>query len=118
MKPIYLVLFACLIIAGSCNKASVKPQISGDEVFASKISTAKGGTLIPLNTCYNTVIDYDSISVCFDEVVIDCRCPKKVQCVWAGYAEVQLTITVNGSAQTVNLSQLGPDTVIISGYEF
>jgi hypothetical protein len=119
MKPLYLVLFACLVIAGSCNKSSNEKKINGDDVFASKLSTAKAdGILIPLNNCYNTTIGYDSIRVCFDSVLVDCRCPRKVQCVWAGYAEVELSITVNGSSQTVDLSTLGPDTVIISGYEF
>ena len=45
------------------------------------------------------------ISVTFDKVLSDSRCPSNAKCIWAGNATVALTIANNqGKAQTVNLS--------------
>lgn len=117
MRALYTALILCLGIALSCTKSSVR-----DTLTAEASSTAKAGSsdgiAIPLNTCYNTVQNSDSLRVCFDAVLVDCRCPRKVTCVWAGYAEVQLTITVNGITETVALSTLGPNSTVVAGYEF
>jgi hypothetical protein len=121
MKVLYTALIVVLAVAISCTKSSVRDTLANDSSLAAKgggSSETTEGIAIPLNTCYNTIQNTDSIRVCFDAVLVDCRCPRKVTCVWAGYAEVQLTITVNGVTETVALSTLGPNSTIVAGYEF
>lgn len=122
MKVVYTALIACLLIAG-CSKSKAPSPTTANEDNSSLAARIGGGDtergiVIPLHNCYNTVTGTDSIRICFDSVLVDCRCPRKVVCVWAGYASVALTITVNGTTQYAELSTLGPNSVIISGYEF
>lgn len=45
------------------------------------------------------------ISVSFDQVLSDDRCPYNAQCIWAGNATVSMTVTNNdGKAERINLS--------------
>ncbi len=42
--------------------------------------------------------------------VTDSRCPREVQCVWAGHAAVQLRVTQRGSpAETLSIGTRAPD---------
>lgn len=116
MKALYTALIAIMTVAISCTKGSLIEGELHDSSTARTGSTE--GIQVPLNTCYNTYLNTDSVRVCFDEVLVDCRCPRKVTCVWAGYAEVQLTIRVNGVTETVALSTMGPNSTVVSGYEF
>ena len=117
MRILFIPLITCLFFVGSCSKTNDASSPEESSLTA-RAGGSERGIQITLGTCYNTIIETDSIRVCFDEVLVDCRCPKKVTCVWAGYAEVQLTITVNGTTETHALSTLGPNSTVISGYEF
>ena len=52
-------------------------------------------------------IPAEGILVTFNEVVGDSRCPQNVTCVWEGVASSRVTITYNGAAHAIVLSQLG-----------
>jgi hypothetical protein len=121
MKLIYITLITCLIVAGSCSKSSTDEKSSSTPELTGTLSKGggiDGGILIPLNDCVTKPFGTDSVRVCFDQVITDCRCPKNVTCVWAGFAEVELTISVNnGLNYTFQLSTLGPNTAVVAGYE-
>jgi hypothetical protein len=112
MKSINLfLLFACLATAISCNKSSQDSSVTS----AAKNST-DGGYTIPLNQCITQIFGTDVVQVCFDEVISDSRCPRKVQCIWAGEATVQLTVSVNGSPSTIQLSTMSPSSAVVDGF--
>ena len=64
------------------------------------------------------VVDGGALTVMFDKVAEDSRCPTGVQCVWAGNGAVALTVSTPGtdkSAATVNTT-LTPKTVTAGPY--
>jgi hypothetical protein len=122
MKALYLSLIICLAAAISCSKSQTDEKSS--TTLESNLAKGPGGggavegSSIPLNGCITEIKGTDTVRVCFDEVLIDCRCPSNVTCVWAGFASVQLTITVNGTTEThVLATMIGPDTAVVNGYE-
>jgi hypothetical protein len=123
MKALFISLIICVAAAISCSKSEAdKTNSTTLESNAAKGPIGGGGgvvggTSIPLNGCIIEIKGTDTVQVCFDEVLVDCRCPSNVTCVWAGFASVQLTITVNGTTETHVLSTLGPDTAVVNGYE-
>ena len=52
-------------------------------------------------------ISGENLKIKFLDVTADSRCPKDVQCPWAGEVKCLLEITSNGSTQEVELTQLG-----------
>ena len=57
----------------------------------------------------------DSLTITFESVVSDSRCPADVVCVWAGEARVRLT--VEGAADTLLVSdpELAPEATVRRG---
>lgn len=54
--------------------------------------------------------------ITFNKVNEDSRCPVDVQCVWAGDAKIELTISRDGSpAETRTVSVTGPNNEVVSG---
>ncbi len=51
--------------------------------------------------------------ICFDSLIIDSRCPKGVECVWAGTALVKISFGENGNIHPFKM-YLGHDTTINS----
>jgi len=49
----------------------------------------------------------EDLEIKFLDVTADSRCPKDVQCPWAGEVKCLLKITANGSTQEVELTQPG-----------
>jgi hypothetical protein len=61
--------------------------------------------------------DNGEISVTFDAVTEDSRCPRGVQCVWQGNASVRLTLESGDDVQVVILgSALEPRQASFAGY--
>ena len=61
--------------------------------------------------------DNGDISVSFEAVTEDSRCPRGVQCVWAGNAAVRLTLESADEAQSFVLSTtLEPRRASFAGY--
>lgn len=63
----------------------------------------------------------EGISLRFDSILSDSRCPLNVNCIWAGNAAVQFTFTKSGIKNTLILNTLGstyfPKDTLISGYQ-
>ncbi|MCH9659725.1 MAG: hypothetical protein K0U54_02315 [Bacteroidetes bacterium] len=74
------ILICAIVVSGltfAQEKSTQTPQI---------------GMAIPLGT----TIEIDDLLIEFVEVLEDSRCPKDVQCVWAGQAKVKLSVTESG----------------------
>lgn len=65
----------------------------------SSAETPKIGIKIPLGK----TLEIKGVSIKFLEVVEDSRCPKGVECIWAGRAIVKVEITSNGKKEEKNL---------------
>ena len=49
----------------------------------------------------------ENLNIKFDKVTNDSRCPTGVQCIWAGEAKCQMSVTSNGLVSTVVLTVSG-----------
>ena len=63
----------------------------------------------------------DDLSITFDKVSADSRCPKDVVCIWAGRADCVFTVTKGGATETITLStgdfsQGGSGQATFNGY--
>jgi hypothetical protein len=61
---------------------------------------------IRVTQCSSLPVNKNTISVCFDSVANESRCPQDVQCVWQGYANTKWTIHSEGQSQSFELSTL------------
>jgi hypothetical protein len=99
-----------LILAGAIVSvlsacAAVEPTIA-----------AEPGVVFSLPVGKTAVINGSGTRIRFDEVRNDSRCPADVTCVWAGDAEVVVTISRNGSPdETRILSFIPPKNETTSG---
>lgn len=59
------------------------------------------------------------VSVSFTKVVSDSRCPSDVDCVWAGIAEVELSVETEGESHVILLATVGENnSIVVGGYLF
>jgi hypothetical protein len=64
-------------------------------------------------------VEGEDMVVTFDKVIGDSRCPKGVQCIWAGEVSIQVTIVYKGTAYPMALIQSGANeqaTAAFQGY--
>jgi len=54
----------------------------------------------------------ENLTIKFEKVTNDSRCPTGVQCIWAGEAKCQMSVTSNGSVTTVVLTVSGASEAI------
>lgn len=76
------------------------------------------GQPFSLRSGESAVLQRENVRLRFDSVPEDSRCPKTVQCVWAGNARVRLEITVGSAAPIVvelNTAR-GPREAEIEGF--
>lgn len=61
----------------------------------------------------------NQIYLCLDSVLNDSRCPKDVECIWAGDAEVRFKFAKSGESPVfINLNLRPVNWVITGGYKF
>ncbi len=61
----------------------------------------------------------EKISVTFEQVLEDSRCPVDVTCIWAGLAQVSLRIAVSGQEKELSLSTSPPEnSAVFENYTF
>jgi hypothetical protein len=60
-------------------------------------------------------IEETPLTIRFDSVTEDSRCPTDVQCVWAGNATVRLTVLSSGHAQVIDLKTSANTPATLSG---
>ncbi len=61
----------------------------------------------------------ENISVTFQGVLEDSRCPVDVTCIWAGLAKVSLQVSVSGQERELSLSTSPPEnSAVFENYTF
>ena len=88
---ILLIIFTGLVIAGCGSGAS---KVALGEEFSLKIGES-------------AVISGEDLEIMFLEVLEDSRCPKNVECVWAGRARSLVEVKTNDSTENVELTDPG-----------
>jgi hypothetical protein len=64
-------------------------------------------------------ISAENISVTFQGVLEDSRCPVDVTCIWAGLAKVSLQVSVSGQERELSLSTSPPEnSAVFENYTF
>ncbi len=103
----FLSALALLLSAASCDESQVQT-----DPFELDIPF-----LLAPGEQYNC-LDCD-VSVSFTKVVSDSRCPLDVDCVWAGMAEVELSVEIEGASRVILLATVGENNrIIVGGYLF
>ena len=93
MKSALIIIFIVATnFVNSCSKSDVK---------------FKEGVLeLPLTKCANGTITENKLSLCFDSLVSDSRCPANAICVWQGTAVARFSLTKNNETTSFVLSTL------------
>ena len=87
--------------------------------FAQDGSPPKLGEEFELAVHQTAQISAEKISVTFQEVLEDSRCPIDVTCIWAGVAEVSLRVAVSGNESELSLSTSRPEnSAVFENYTF
>jgi len=87
--------------------------------FAQESSPQKVGEEFELAVHQTAQMTAENISVTFQEVLEDSRCPVDVTCIWAGLAKVSLQVAVSGQEREISLSTLSPeDSAVFENYTF
>ena len=88
-------------------------------LFAQESSHPKLGEEFELAVQQTAQITTENISVTFQKVLEDSRCPIDVTCIWAGLAEVSLRVAVSGNERELSLSTSPPDnSAVFENYTF
>ncbi len=87
--------------------------------FAQESSPPKVGEEFELAVHQTAQISAEKISVTFQKVLEDSRCPVDVTCIWAGLAKVSLQVSVSGQEREISLSTSPPDdSAVFENYTF
>lgn len=101
-------------VAAACTVLLLGAALTGTATGADPRASARGqaerrerepapATELVLRIGQSESLDADGLTMQFDRVVEDSRCPMDVTCVWAGDAVVRLTIGRRASTVTVDL---------------
>ena len=87
--------------------------------FAQENSPPKLGEEFELAVHQTVQMTAENISVTFQEVLEDSRCPVDVTCIWAGLAKVSLQVAVSGQERELRLSTSPPEnSAVFENYTF
>ena len=92
MKFFIYITFILFATAFSCSKSGVKFR--------------EGAVEITLHECANGIISGDKLSLCFDALVSDSRCPANAMCIWQGTAVGKFSFTKNKQTHTFDLATI------------
>lgn len=100
-----LMLIALFLAAGCAKEVKVNAYLN------QQVRLPVGQTAIIAN---------EDLSIKFEEVTTDSRCPTGVQCVWAGEAKCQTTVTLKGVSSPLVLTVSGgsESPTVFEGYTF
>ena len=66
----------------------------------------------------NALVKIEGLRIGFDSVIEDSRCPKGVDCIWAGQAKIRIKLSKpNNKPASVELSTLEPKKISYLGYQ-
>lgn len=101
MKRIYsaiaLIVFTLLLL-NACSPGTPGPSAEVKASLGQEFTLPVGQT---------ASITGEGLSLKFDTVTTDSRCPTGVTCIWAGEAKCQMLITFNNSTSTVIYTESG-----------
>ena len=105
-KPaiIIMILIMGLVLTYGCGGGTVKAELG--EQFTLKVGQ-------------EATITGEGLSITFDRVISDSRCPANVVCIQAGEARFEVTLTKGGTSQTLTLVEpglSGPSGMSAFGY--
>jgi hypothetical protein len=100
MKRSIAAVLLGLVALGTLSASAIRPETL--KVLINKEVTTK-----------------DGLRIAFVDLIEDSRCPKDVDCVWAGNARIKVRISpATGSAESYVLNTTtSPRSIVIDGYE-
>lgn len=101
MKAIVLSLFSVLVLNGGLFAMASKPESVSVQIHKEKR------------------LPRSRVTIKFVELIEDSRCPRGVQCIWAGNAKIKVSVKRGASAAKVfEMDTNGPkNTITHSGYK-
>jgi hypothetical protein len=107
----YFWAVACIALA-ACNSGDVtSPVQAADAPSAAASQSVQLDNPFTLRVGQTATVAGEGLSVSFEGVPEDSRCPTGVQCVWAGNAVVQVVLSKDGKAAGFELNtNLEPKT--------
>lgn len=122
MKKHMLYLGFCVFGVGAFFTAC-NPLHNVDPVSASMTPTTNAQDDTEerfVSVSYGETVASHNMSLTFDDVLEDSRCPKGVECVWEGNAKIQLTLRTSasdvGTTVQLNTHSSYQNTVSYNGY--
>lgn len=91
MKLKHLLLLPVLVLLASCDPVNGPKDVDLGEVFELKVSQTAN-------------LRGQNLSVTFDKVPEDSRCPVNVDCIWMGNARVALSLKLDDQAGNLELN--------------
>jgi hypothetical protein len=92
---LFVIASLSVLLLSACAKAN------SDEI------SVTANTTFNLPVGKTAVLKGENISIKFDSVTADSRCPTGVTCIWAGEAKCKILVTQNGQNQEIVLTQSG-----------
>jgi hypothetical protein len=92
MKQIMMMMAAALLTV-SCKKEAV-------------INAQQGDNLIDEGSCVQNIKGQSNVSVCFNKLLEDSRCPANAVCFWRGAAVAEFTLKTGSGPVTFKLADL------------
>lgn len=117
MKRSFLMLLACAALA-ACGSQDAPSAVEAGSVRAAAAKTVSLDQPFEIKVGKTVQVAGEGLSISFEGVPSDSRCPVGVQCVWAGNAVVQLVLSKDGKAAGVELNTgLEPRSATYLNYE-
>lgn len=115
-------LAAGLLVAGGCSGPGPRPAAVGaspagpspDAAGTADAAPAPPAPGVPLGVDFRlseggtATVAGEGLTVTFSHVLTDSRCPRGVQCIWAGEVRIAVTLRQGGDAATIDLGDTLP----------
>jgi hypothetical protein len=95
-KAVFAVIFAASLTA--CSQQATAPVQASGAPSAAASANVTLGQPFELRVGRSATVAGEGLTVSFQAVPSDSRCPTGVQCVWAGNAVVQVVLSKDGKA--------------------
>ena len=105
------------VIITACLVGLLLPAC-GCEEETGPITGAGLGEEFKLAIGEEAVITGEGLRLVFEEVIEDSRCPKNVECVWAGRARYAVEFTLDGAPERAVITEEGGETGGISVFDY
>ena len=114
-RAAFAILFAASLAA--CNQDATAPAQAPEAAQAAASATVSLDQPFTLRVGRSATVAGEGLTVSFEAVPSDSRCPTGVQCVWAGNAVVQVVLSKDGKAFGAELNtSLEPTSVDYLNY--